>query len=538
MVYHPYVIFSDFECMVKPVSTCYPSTSKSFTTPTEEHVAYSYSILCLDQHDSIVFKKYYCGENAVENFLGVLKKLCKTLLKKMKLVVPLSESNFHKNSKCHICDKIFTETDKVVRDHCHFTGIFRGFAHNHCNLNYRIRYFIPVIFHNLKGYDSHLILKHLSGKYGKSIRIIPVNTQKFTTSQIDEIKFIDSMQFLNPSLATLVENLNNSNHDFKIFNSYYANEKNRFLLKRKGVFPYSYFSNPEILKKPGLPPKHEFFNKLTNKPIADEDYEFALLVFRTFNCKFFSDYLKLYQELDVLLLAECVSFFRRKCFLCYGLDIFHFISLADFTWNAGLKFTKAELELFADVNMYIWIENSIRGGICFLGKRYACANNRYIPETYNKNEKESYILALDANNLYGHSMSQYLPIGAFKWLSDNEIKKFNVLNTISTSEVGYILEVDITYSNEAQITQDWPLAPDHITINYDMLSNYQKKLLKSGDTDSFYLEIVAPHVFEDLQTIFKPIIDSSNFPKDHYLFNSENSGRLGALKHESTDPIK
>ncbi|GFW08413.1 uncharacterized protein TNCV_3450711 [Trichonephila clavipes] len=206
--------------------------------------------------------------------------------------------------------------------------------------------------------------------------------------------------------------------------------------ERKGVFPYSYFSNPEILNETCLPPKAAFFNNLSSTPVKDEDYDFALLVFRTFKCKKFADYLQLYQQLDVILLAEVFTSFRQKCLQFYKLDPCHFITAADLTWNAGLKYTKVELELFSDINMYLWIENSIRGGICFVGKRYALANNPFIPG-FNKHEEESYIIAVDANNLYGYAMSQPLPIGHFFWLTKDEVRNLDVFTLSSTDTVGY-----------------------------------------------------------------------------------------------------
>ncbi|GFW99988.1 uncharacterized protein TNCV_3079851 [Trichonephila clavipes] len=206
----------------------------------------------------------------------------------------------------------------------------------------------------------------------------------------------------------------------------------------------------------------------------DEDYDFALLVFRTFKCKKFADYLQLYQQLDVILLAEVFTSFRQKCLQFYKLDPCHFITAADLTWNAGLKYTKVELELFSDINMYLWIENSIRGGICFVGKRYALANNPFIPG-FNKHEEESYIIAVDANNLYGYAMSQPLPIGHFFWLTKDEVRNLDVFTLSSTDTVGYFLEVDILYPASLHDLHDFPLAADHLTITYDMLSPHQKK---------------------------------------------------------------
>ncbi|GBN95439.1 hypothetical protein AVEN_76370-1 [Araneus ventricosus] len=122
----------------------------------------------------------------------------------------------------------------------------------------------------------------------------------------------------------------------------------------------------------------------------------------------------------------------------YELDPVHFVTSAKLTWNAGLKFTKVELQLLSNVNDYIWFESQMRGGICFSGKRYEKENNPYISETYNDSKPLKYILALDANNLYGYVMSQSLPVGNFSWLTYEEIQNFDrgrcELSRKSTSE--------------------------------------------------------------------------------------------------------
>ncbi|GBO16309.1 hypothetical protein AVEN_219609-1 [Araneus ventricosus] len=126
------------------------------------------------------------------------------------------------------------------------------------------------------------------------------------------------------------------------------------------------------------------------------------------------------------MLAEVFTSFRRKAMRYYDLDPIHFVTSAELTWNAGLKFTKIELQLLTNVNDYIWFESQMRGGICFLGKRHAVANNPYLEESYDKNKSHSYILALDANNLYGYVMSQPLPVGNFSWLTPEEVNDFDV----------------------------------------------------------------------------------------------------------------
>ncbi|GFT69151.1 uncharacterized protein TNCV_2566081 [Trichonephila clavipes] len=111
----------------------------------------------------------------------------------------------------------------------------------------------------------------------------------------------------------------------------------------------------------------------------------------------------------------------------YQLDPSHFITSAQLTWNAGLKISEVDLQLLGDVNEYLWFEKSMRGGVCLLGWRHAIANNPYIAENYNKKLLSNYILVLDANNLYGFAMSQFLPVGNFHWLDSEQLSKFNVL---------------------------------------------------------------------------------------------------------------
>ena len=105
---------------------------------------------------------------------------------------------FRMANDCHICG----EELGVYRDHCHITGNYRGAAHNACNLKLRIypeKLRLPVVFHNLKGYDSHLIMQALEG-CDEKINCIPNNMEKYMTFSVGQLKFIDSLQFLNSSL--------------------------------------------------------------------------------------------------------------------------------------------------------------------------------------------------------------------------------------------------------------------------------------------------------------------------------------------------
>ena len=111
-------------------------------------------------------------------------------------------------------------------------------------------------------------------------------------------------------------------------------------------------------------------------------------------------------------------------------------------WDAALKMTDVNLELLSDEEMYTFLERSIRGGVSQISKRYAKANNPYCKE-YDSQKPNSYLMYLDANNLYGWAMSQILPTHGFRWLNDEEIEKLDIENLRDDDEDGYIFEVNL-----------------------------------------------------------------------------------------------
>ena len=136
------------------------------------------------------------------------------------------------------------------------------------------------------------------------------------------------------------------------------------------------------------------------------------------------------------------------------------------------KMTGTELELISDIDMLLFIEKRMRGGISYIAKRNSKANNKYM-ECYDSSEKIKYITYLDANNLYRSAMSQYLPYSGFKWLNQKEISDFRLNSISENSSIGYILEVYLKYTSKLHdLHNDYPSAPEKLEITQNMLPKY------------------------------------------------------------------
>ena len=176
----------------------------------------------------------------------------------------------------------------------------------------------------------------------------------------------------------------------------------------------------------------------------------------------------------MLLLTDVFENFRKTCMQYYKLDPCHYFTSPGLSWDAMLKMTNIKLELMTDVDMFQFIEKGMRGGVSYITNRYGKANNKYIKE-YNEKAPSKYIMYLDANNLYDWAMSQYLPTGNFKWMSDKEIKKINLRKYKADGKNGLILEVDLEYPQELHDLHN-PVCPAKVKVSNDMLSGYCKKI--------------------------------------------------------------
>ena len=203
---------------------------------------------------------------------------------------------FENSTKCLICDNAFVDGDVKVRDHCHITGKYRGSAHKDCTINFKLNHKIPVVFHNLQNYDSHLIMQELD-KFNLKINVIPNGLEKYMSFSINnKLSFIDSFQFLSSSLDRLVKNLNKD--DLKYLNQEFDNIV-LDLVKQKEFCRYEYMSDFEKFKEE-LPAKEKLYSLLTGKTVSEKEYELVLKVLKTFEMKTMKDYQDLYLKCHVL----------------------------------------------------------------------------------------------------------------------------------------------------------------------------------------------------------------------------------------------
>ena len=297
--------------------------------------------------------------------------------KLMDPLTPKQWKKYNKASRCHICFEQFGDSKKgpKVRDHCHYMGRYRGPAHRNCNLMYRIPSYIPVVFHNLSGYYTHLFIRGL-GRYSRdTMKVIAKNKEDYISVSVEvavgkyvdklgnekekfiELRFIDSFKFMSSSLDSLTRNLVGSATKLFGFKNYL--ELQYELLTRKGfshIFIWDHFEE-------SLPPIEAFYNKLNRNKISCNDYQHIQQVWEEFGILNLGDYHDLYLRINVLLLENVFEAFRDMCLMHYLLDPAHFYMAPRLAWKACLKKTGVRLELLTDPDMLLMFKGDFEEGL-------------------------------------------------------------------------------------------------------------------------------------------------------------------------------
>ena len=478
--YHPFVVYADIECLTTKLETPDLNPNSSYTIKTQYHEPVSYVFRFLSYNQLVMENKtlIYVGEDCMDNLVEELEYLVSLIYNK-----PEAKQIYEREDKikqanthvCHVCGKEFEELKFKVPNFDYFTGEYLGASHKSCRN--RKPKFIPIFFHNLAGYDSHLFITKLASNFkGEKVDVIPTNEQKYISfiksSQVGvykdkqgkeqndyfKLRFVDSLKFMNAGIETLSNNL--PSNKFKNLEERFTGRKLE-LAKRKGIFPYDWFNSMKKLKYDSLPPIEDFYSTLYETNITREDYNFALEVWKEFGCKTFKDYVEIYNLIDTLLLADIFENFREICFDNYGIDPACYYTSPGLFWDALLKETGIELELLTDVDMFLFFKRMIRGGISMISTRYAKANNPYMGDLYNSNKENSYNMYYDANNLYGFIMMGKIPYGGFQWMEEEELNKWK--------DYACVLEVDLEYPKELHdLHNDLPLCPENLTTEHNI----------------------------------------------------------------------
>ena len=482
----PFIMYADFESILEPISAPVPNLQTSSTHGVNIHTPSGWCIRSEFAYGEVKDPlRLYRGKDCISRFCEHIIEEAHQLYNSFpeKTMAPLTKSQLREYkhaTKCHICFKHFKDEDRKVRDHCHYSGEYRRAAHSLCNLQYKIPSYIPVVFHNLAGYNAHLFIKELA-KHGSEMGVIAKNTEDYISFSIKveagkyvdkngeepskeiDLRFIDSIKFMSSSLDSLVNNLTRGLGNDKFFSFDECNEHQCELLIRKGIYPCEYMDSWGRFEETNLPPKDSFYSTLPMSGVSETDYEHARKVWREFGINNMREYHDLYLKTDFVLLSNVFEAFGNIYLNNYGLDPAHFYTALGLAWKACLKKTGIRLELLLDPDMLLMFERGIRGGIMQSVHRWAVANNPYMGSEYDPKKPTKYLQYLDANNLYGWAMSQPLPTGGFRWVdvSPNEVNEL-----VSHKDRGYLLEVDVAYPRELHdYHNDLPFTCGRMKIN-------------------------------------------------------------------------
>lgn len=507
----PFVFYYDFECLPVPIQGVKREDELSYSLKYQTHIPCGFGIKLVsidknDHYNLIIYR----GEDAAYHFLKTLFSFRDELVEKLKANEPIimtpEDELYHKSTNvCWICETEISEDQTKVRDHCHITGKYRGPAHNECNMHlYHNKFYdkktgksefsktprkprIPVIAHNAHGYDSHFIIRE-AGKFSQNIEILPSNGEKFITFSIDEFKFIDSFKFLSAGLDELVSNLKaDSIEKFRETAKEFPKE---FLdmVTQKGFFPYDYITSHEVFKETRLPGIEKWYNRLNDTNCTFAQLLWATKIYIMFKMQHLGDYHDHYLKTDVLLLADVFENFRDKCLDIYKLDPLNYLTAPGLSLDALLLKTGQKLGLTQDLNIFNMSDGpNMRGGISQIPHRYAKANNRLF-EDYDPEKPTSYIVNIDANALYGYSMSQFLPTGNLQFVEDFIIPEFTderILSVEDDSPIGYWFKIDYDYPRELHdLHNDLPCGFEKISIDPEIYSLYEKQVRKNSNSKS------------------------------------------------------
>ena len=355
--------------------------------------------------------------------------------------------------------------------------------------------FISVIYGCIRFIDSY---RFLSSGLDSLVKTLVDNSHKTLENLkkeiVDNDEILDIVNKIEENYPEEIENLEEDDRTIKNLKKYYPEEiqkKSKNLeealinymgendlkilktgfpnkwkyLTKKLAYTYEIFISIDDYQKPvDNLKKEQFFSNLKNKCPDDDEIERTMNIIEKFNIKNGEVLTQIYLKSDVLLLACVFEKFIKVSQNEFKINPLYCVSLPGYTWQCGLKYTGINLQTLQDKDKILLLENNIRGGIS------SVMGDRYI-----KSDENGKVLYFDANNLYGHSMSEPLPYDEIKY--DNNVSLEDILNTPDDSDIGYLIEVDLTYPNNMkEKTKNFPFALVNKKIDPENFSDYMKEI--------------------------------------------------------------
>ena len=395
--------------------------------------------------DEVLSRSYFgpdCIKDYVRDLLEIETKHCVKIIKAM-LFTEEDKLYHDANHICHICNKNFVNK---VRDHCHQTGRYRGPACNVCNLNYKHQNFIPLIFHNGKGYDFNLLFNEIfkQNNSKRRINILPSTNGKARMFRVG--KFRDNYSFLTMSLEKIAKGYN---------------------IKNKTLYPYEYFKGENSCNnKLGNLSIQDFRSSLTTKlPTQDEVDDFNDSKSNNTGKELKLEYME--NDIFIFILGHCFNLFVKLNTNTIKLNPLHYISLPSYSFDCFLKLSKVELDTIQHEQIIKDFISAMRGGICgVMGSRYVKSQSQ------SQSQRQRSIWYINANNLYGYALMQKLPYKNFEYTNTTLDK---VLNTSDDIDYGYWLICDLDYTNECkERTSNFQLLPHGREVENNELGYKQR----------------------------------------------------------------
>ena len=537
----PTYMVADFESVLVPVGEDPENHTKSRITA--RHLPCAYGINVVSTYPELrVFTTYWgtSPEDTMRHFcqdiITISERVYQVYCRKTPIIMTENDiDDFNTRRCCYICCRQFFKESEKYRDHDHVTGKYLGAACNTCNLK-RVQknLDLPLIFHNAKGYDLHHIIKEITKKeYGCIFNGIAQNSEKIMSFTIMkktpvinksltesikktmcDIKIIDSLLFLLKSLESLTGIMKKTHPTdlekafpilFRVMREKIGYTDEQIVASlNKNIYPYLWldsfdkfnlpFSELEKLVKEN---KYEAFSDSVDETFKSS-FEEKKRVFFDVNEKFKGqfntvlDYADLYLMGDVLQLSDIIESARKTFFKTHYLDLIRYYGAPGYSWDAFLFHLKRktsyrpELFISTEMNMVCFFMQCIRGGCSGIMKRFARANNHFIKENFEEDKPETFIVYLDANNLYGWAMSQNLPYKDFRWLSSSMINALNgggedylkkLFADLRAKTEGCFFEVKLVYPKELHDKHNlYPLAPERRCIKESEVSYFTRHL--------------------------------------------------------------